>query len=403
MSLFSYKAQDKDGKIVEDVIQAVNRQEVASLLKSDDLKILTIKNIDKGLGSVYIGGVSVAEKSAFCRFLATMLRAGLPLPEAIEIIIEETKNMRFKKILLDISFQVRKGNSLSGVLSKYKNEFSPVFLTVVKAGEESGTLEKSFDYLAKELLASHELVQKVKGALMYPIVIITAMLANAVIMMTFVLPKISEVFTQLNVEMPIMTRIVLKFGNFVGDNMFLVLGGFLCFVFLIAVIFIVNKTRRLIYGIFVRLPIVKDVVNQIDVARFSRTLSTLLRSGVPIMVALEVSSGVVSQTALKKQAKEFSKGVERGESLSEVLSRGKEVFPVTLAQTIKAGEKTGSLEIVLEELADFYEREVDFSLKRLTALLEPLLMLIIGVAVGGMVIIMITPIYNIVGGLEGSV
>lgn len=403
MSLFSYKAQDKDGKIVEDVIQAVNRQEVASLLRSDNLKILTIKNIDKGLGSFYIGGISVAEKSTFCRFLATMLRAGLPLPEAIEIIIEETKNMKFKKILFDISFQVRKGNSLSGVLSKYENEFSPVFLTVVKAGEESGTLEKSFDYLAKELLASHELVQKVKGALMYPMVIIAAMLANAVIMMTFVLPKISEVFTQLNVEVPTMTRIVLKFGNFVGENMFLVLGGFLCFVFLVAVIFIVNKTRMLVYGVFVKLPIVKDVVNQIDVARFSRTLSTLLRSGVPIMAALEVSSDVVSQTALKKQAKEFSKGVERGESLSEVISRGKEVFPVTLAQTIKAGEKTGSLEIVLEELADFYEREVDFSLKRLTALLEPLLMLIIGVAVGGMVIIMITPIYNIVGGLDGSV
>lgn len=400
MPLFSYKAKNKKGKVVQDVLQAANRQEAASMLKSEDLQVLTIKNLDSGMGSITFGGISVSEKASFCRFLGTMLKAGLPVSEAIEIIVGETKNKKFQRILFDLSFQIRKGASLSGVLSKYKHEFSPVFLTMVKAGEESGTLDKSFDYLAKQLLASYELTQKVKGSLMYPIVIVGAMIANGVVMIVFVLPKISEVFLQLDANIPPLTKMVLSFGNFVGNNLFLVLGVFLLSIILVVTIFLISATRRIVFALFVKLPVVSGMIKQIDVARFARTLSTLLQSGVPIMVALEVSSNVLTEPKLKAKAKEFGKGVERGESLSDVLEKGeKKVFPVTMSQTIKAGEKTGTLEIVLAEMADFYEKEVDYSLKRLTALLEPVLMLIIGVAVGGMVIMMITPIYSIIGAI----
>jgi type IV pilus assembly protein PilC len=403
MPLYSYKAKDNKGKIVEDVLQAANRTDAASSIKADDMQVLTIKNLDKGISSIAFGGISIAEKATFCRFLATMLRAGLPLPEAIDILKDETKNKKFRKIILDVSFQIRKGKSFSSILSKYKNDFDPVFLAMVKAGEESGSMDQSFDYLSKQLLTAHELIQKVKGAMMYPLVIVAAMLANFVVMLIFVLPKISEVFTELNVEMPTATRIMLKFGNFVGDNQFMVLGVMLIVVSIIALIFIIRKTRKIISDMFIKAPLVKNIVNQLDVARFARTLSTLLKSGVPIIVALDVSSDMIRQPGLKKVSKEFGKGVSEGESLSEVLERDKKnTFPTTVTQTIKAGEKSGSLEIVLEELADFYEREIDYSLKRLTSLLEPLLLLIIGVAVGGMVVMMITPIYNLVGGIEGQ-
>jgi type IV pilus assembly protein PilC len=403
MPLFSYKAKNRKGKVIEDVLQATNRSEAASSIKSENLQILTIKNLDKGLGSVVFGGISIAEKAAFCRFLATMLKAGLPLPEAVDILKDETKNKKLKKIILDMSFQIRKGKNLSSIMSKYKNDFDPVFLAMVKAGEESGTMEKSFDYLSKQLLAAHELVQKVKGALMYPLVIVAAMLANFIVMLVFVLPKISEVFTELNVKLPPVTKIMLDFGNYVGNNTLLVVGVIFLTLLAVVLLFLIRSTRRMIANTFLKAPLVRNIANQLDVARFARTLSTLLKSGVPIIVALDVSSNMIRQPSLQKQAKEFSKGVSEGESLSEVLQKGKKnSFPSTVVQTIKAGEKSGSLEIVLEELAEFYEREIDYSLKRLTSLLEPLLLLVIGLAVGGMVVIMITPIYSLVGGIEGQ-
>jgi type IV pilus assembly protein PilC len=380
-------------------MQAADRKDVAASLASENYQVLTIRKLDSKVGALSGGSISVSDKAAFCRFLATMLRAGLTLPKAIEIIKEETKNKKLEKVLFDLSYEVRKGKNISSVLSKYKNDFDQVFLTMVKAGEESGTLDKSFDYLAKQLLASYELIQKVKGAMMYPAVIICAMLANFVIMLVFVLPKLSTVFLQLNVPLPPTTRFVLGIGNFVGENTIGVIVGVLIGLIVVGAIFFIQKSRQIVIDIVLRFPAISKVTTQVDIARFSRTLSTLLKSGVPIMVALDVCSEILRQPQLKKQAKLYSAGVASGQTLSAIITSGKQIFPATVVQTIKAGEESGSLEEVLEEMADFYEKEVDYDLKRLTALLEPLLMLIIGVAVGAMVIIMITPIYSLVGGM----
>jgi len=402
MPLFTYKAKDEKGKIVEDVIQAANRQDAASILKAESLQPLTIKGIDSKIGTIVSGSVGVSEKAAMCRFLGTMLRAGLPISEALETIRKETENKRLQKILVDVSFQTRKGSSLSSALAKYPKDFDPVFLTIVKAGEESGSMDKAFDYLSKQLIATHELSQKVKGALVYPIVIIVAMLGNAVIMVTFVLPKLSDVFSKLNVELPTATRLILSFGTFVGENVLLVLGTLGLFGFFTFLVFYIQKTRVAIYNTFSRLPVINKLTNQIDISRFARTLSTLLANGVPILPALDVSADTLSQPYLKDRAKQFSKGVSEGEPLSSVITKGKRMFPAVMVQTIRAGEKTGSLEVVLQELAEFYEKEVDYTLKKLTSIIEPVLMLVIGVAVGAMVVMMIVPIYSIVGGLQGS-
>lgn len=400
--LFKYKAKDKSGEIIEDVIQASNKKEAAAALQADELQVLTLNDFkDKG-GGIFGGTISVSDKAAFCRFMATMLRAGMPLPEAIDIIRQESQSKKLRQVLFDISFHVRKGETLSTILSKYKEDFDPVFLTMIKAGEESGTLEKTFDYLAKQMLASYELSQKVKSSMMYPMIIIIAMMANAVIMLGFVLPKMSDVFLSLNVKIPPATMFLLKAGKTIGGNLALSIGVLFAIIFLVIILFLVKKSREFIVNYLVKLPVISTVMDELDTARFARTLSTLLKSGVPIMVALDVSSDVLKQPKLKKQAEEFSKGVSKGQSLADILKKGKTSFPVTVTQTIRAGEKTGSLELVLEELASFYEMEVDYSLKRATSLLEPLLMLIIGLAVGAMVILMITPIYSIVGGLEGG-
>ena len=246
------------------------------------------------------------------------------------------------------------------------------------------------------------MIQKIKGAMVYPAVILVAMLANAIVMLTFVLPKISDVFSKLNLKLPTLTRLVMSFGSFVGENTALVLIVTVACLFFAFLIIYIRKTRKILINIVAKLPLIKKLMVQIDVARFSRTLSTLLKSGVPILSALDVSADAISRPALKKQAQGFSKGVAAGESLAEVLLKTKKAFPGVMIQTIRAGEKTGSMEEVLEELADFYESEVDYTIKKLTSLLEPLLMLIIGIAVGVMVVIMIIPIYSIVGGLESG-
>ena len=403
MPLYKYKAKDKDSKVLEDVVQAANKKEAVAFLKAEEFQVLTLKSLDLKSSSLFGGGVPVSEKAAFCRFMATMLRAGLPMPEAIDILRQEAQSKKLKTILFDSSFHIRKGEPLSTVLAKYKTDFDAVFLTMIKAGEESGTLEKSFDYLAKQLLASYELTQKVKASMMYPLVIIAAMIGNAFIMLGFVLPKMSDVFLSLNADLPPVTRFVLVVGKTVGANMAVTFGLFFGIIFFVIMLFLIRATRTFIFSYFVKLPVISKVMDQLDTARFARTLSTLLKSGVPIMVALEVSSDVLKQPHLQKMAKTFSEGVSKGQSLSDILVKTKRSFPITMIQTIRAGEKTGSLEVVLEELAAFYEMEVDYGLKRATALLEPLLMLVIGIAVGGMVVLLITPIYSIVGGLEGNI
>ena len=402
MPLFSYKAKNKKGVTVQDVIQASSRKEAATMINADDLKVMTIKNLDSKLSTSIGGGISVSDKASFCRFMSTMLRAGLTLPEAVDNIRSETKNDKLKKILYDVSFQTRKGASLSSVFSKYKDDFDGFFLTMIKAGETSGTIQESFDYLSKQLLAAYELTQKVKGAMMYPIVIVVAMLANAIIMITFVLPKLSDVFTQLNVDLPLPTRLLLNFGTFVGENKLLMITAMLGSIVFVILLFKIKTSRDLIFNMFIKFPAVNRLMVNIDVARFGRTLATMLRSGVPITQALEVSAGTLKNPRFIKKAKQFSEGVKQGEQLSDILLAGDNVFPSAMVQTIKAGETSGSLEDVLDELADFYEREVDYSLKRVTALLEPLLMLVIGIAVGGMVIMMIAPIYSLVGGFDQS-
>lgn len=400
MPLYSYKVKSQKGEILDDIIQAESVKEAASTLISEGFKVLNVKKIDENVGGFMSGSISTSEKATFCRFLATMLRAGLPLPEAIDIIKGETKNKKLRKVLTDISFEVRKGKTISSVMSKYKKDFDPVFLTMVKAGEESGTMEKSFDYLAKQLTMTYELIQKVKGAMMYPLVIMVAMIAVLVIMLVFVLPKLATVFFELNVELPPATRFVLNVGQFIGKYTTEVLIGVFIFALIIFMLFTIQKTKDAIFDFFMKLPAIKGLVIQIDIARFSRTLSTLLSSGVPIMVCLEVCANILRQPSLKKEAKLFGAGVSQGKQLSEIILTGKNVFPSTVVQTIKAGEKSGSLEEVLGEMAEFYEREVDYNLKKLTGLLEPILMLAIGVAVGGMVIIMITPIYSLAGGMN---
>jgi len=402
MPLFIYKATDETGKVFEDTVQASSKANAVSTLNSQGVKVLTIKTIG-GLGKISFGGISVSDKANFCKFMSTMLRSGMGVSEAVEIIREETKNSKLQSVLADLSYQTKKGKSVSFVLEQYPQYFDKVFLTMVKVGEESGTLEKTFEYLAVQLSVSHELAQKIKGSLMYPAVILVAMMGNGLLMGVFVMPRLASAFLKLSVPLPPYTRVVLAIGEFFGENPFMVVLGSIVGVIFLFSLFILRPTRKILVKFISRLPVVRNVVKNIDSARFSRTLSTLLKSGVPIVEALEVSSEAITSPKIRAEAKKFGVLVARGQSLSDIMTSQKTVFPSIMVQNIRAGEKSGSLEQVLSEVADFYEKEVEFSLKNLTGLIEPVLMLLIGVVVGVMVIIMIAPIYSIIGGLQQTI
>ena len=402
MPLFNYKAKNEQGQVIEDSIQANSRDNAAEILKSQNLTILTIKQLSSASG-LFGGSISSSEKAAFCRFMGTMIRSGMSVPEGIDIILQETKNKKMKRVLSDISYQAKKGKSISSVLSEYKDDFDRVFLTMVRVGEESGTLEQAFDYLAKQLSASHELSEKIKGSLMYPAVIVVAMFGNGLLMATFVLPRLASAFLKLEVPLPIYTKVLLKVGEFFGNNTVLVIGSAIAMGLVFISLFMIRKTRTFMIKVVSNFPVVSRVVEHIDIARFARTLSTLLKSGVPIIESLDVSAESITRPKLQAQAKTFGKEVSKGESLSSILTKNKKIFPAVMVQTIRAGEQSGTLEVVLEEVADFYEKEVDFSLKKLTSLIEPVLMLVIGIVVGVMVVIMIAPIYSIIGGLQATI
>lgn len=401
MPLFIYKASEDGGKVYEDTIQASSKENAFQTLKSQGVNVLTIKKV--GGGFTIGGGISTSEKAAFCRFMSTMLRSGMSVPEAVEIIRQESKNEKMKKILADLSYQAKKGKSISSVLEQYEGDFDKVFLTMVRVGEESGTLEKTFEYLAKQLSSAHELTQKIKGSMMYPAVIVVAMIGNGILMAVFVLPRLAQAFLKLDVPLPIYTKILLTVGEYFGKHPALVIGGAFLAGFFVFLLFMIKKTRKIIISLISKAPVVKNVVRDIDVARFSRTLSTLLRSGVPIIEALDVSSESVTNPRMRSETKVFSEQVAKGQSLSDIMMSHRSVFPSIMVQTIRAGEKSGTMDQVLSEVADFYEKEVEFSLKNLTSLIEPIMMLLIGVVVGVMVIMMIAPIYSIIGGLQQTI
>ena len=401
MAIFSYKAKDKQGTILQDAIEAPSRKEAGAILRDQGIQVLTVREIQRAQSfRERLQAVPVIEKAVFCRYLSTMMKAGLPLSEAVDIIAKETSNRKMHRILQDLEYSIQRGQKLSTVFARYPEVFDVVFLTLTRAGEESGTLEQSFEYLASQLMKNYELSQKVKGALLYPAVIISAMIGVGVLMVTFVLPRIISVFLKLNIKLPLATRILLSISSFLGKNYLWVIAASVTAVVGLILLVRLPKTRVFLMKIASKLPVLGKLFDQLDMARFSRTLSTLLKSGVPILDSVKVSVAALTQTKFVKLGKTFEEEIKKGSSLSDAIATGEGIFPALMTQSIRAGEKSGSLEVVLSELADFYEQEVDFSLKNFTSILEPVLMLIIGVAVGAMVISIIGPIYSVIGNLQ---
>lgn len=343
-----------------------------------------------------IQGVSLKEKITFTRNLALIVKAGLSLPQGLEVLAKETSSPLLKLILADVKGEVARGNAFSESLARYPRAFNPFYTNMVKTGEASGTLDSILYSLAIHMEKEKALRSKVTSALIYPAVILVVMSIVLTAMMVFVVPRLTAVFQSFNAQLPITTRAMIALSNFIVAHFILLL--VLIVGMLVGIWFFFGRMRPgkiALSWITLHIPVFRILTKKINTARTARALQTLIKSGLPILEALSITSEVLQNHFYKEMLLDAKKGVEKGKALHDVLASYGHLYPPLAAQLVAIGEQTGSLDLVLTDLADFYEEEVDNVTKNLSSIIEPLLMLIIGAAVGFLAISMLQPIYTL--------
>lgn len=407
MPTFSYTAKSKDGQEKSGLIEAASKSELARNLRQEGY-FLTSVTLAETEGakvrqwkrfSMFWSRISLVEKMNFARHLSTMVKAGLPLNRSLQILAKQTKNSQFARVITEIEENVRKGQSFSDSLGKYPRVFSELFINMVKVGETSGNLEEVLKILGSQMAKDHELRSRIKGAMIYPAVIVCAMVGIGILMMIMVVPKLSAVFEELKIDLPWTTKLVIFTGQFLSSYFISVLIGFLIMIILIRQLIKTKIGRKIIDFISLNLPILGRLTRQINSAYFARNFSSLIEAGVPIVNALQIVAKTITNSFFRQSLFISAERVQKGEALSKILENFSQLYPIMVIQMIEVGETTGTLSNILENLAGFYEEEVSNATKNLSSIIEPILMIIIGAAVGFFAISMIQPLYSMMSGL----
>lgn len=339
--------------------------------------------------------VKLHEKIIFARNMSAMLRAGLSLSRALSIMGKQTKNKTFQRIISAIIDRIRKGGSLHDALSEFSDTFSTLFVSMVRAGEESGKLNDSLTLVANQLERSYTLKKKITGALIYPSVIITAMVFIGMLMLIFVVPTLTSTFKELNVELPVTTQLVIAVSEGLRDHPLLFVDGFLLLCAGLYVAAKMPRSKNFFDLCLLRMPIIGTLVKELNAARTARTLSSLLSSGVEVSQALDITKDVLQNTYYKSVLDSAKKNIEKGIPISDAFASREDVYPILLPEMMEVGEETGQLSGMLLEVALFYEDEVERETKDMSTVIEPFLMVVIGVAVGFFAVSMLEPMYSL--------
>ncbi len=403
MLKYSYKARSiKKNDEVFGIMEASDEKDLAKLLREKDLFLIDAKPEKKlikkaNISIPFLNKVSLTEKIFFTKNLQVMLSGGLSFPKTLRVLSEQAKSEKFKKVLLDIKEDIGQGKSFSSSLEKYPDIFSEVFRSMIQLSEETGNIEKSLTILSKQLEKEYELKSRIKSALIYPAVIISAMLGIAILMLTVVLPQLAGVFEAMNVDLPASTQFIINLGDFLSNNILL---SFFLLVALIIAFRILSKTKKGKKGIdflLLKTPFLSMVIKKTNSAHTARTLSSLLSSGVPIIRSLEIVSGNLSNSYHKEAINNSIETMKKGGKLSHALTPYSGLYSSLMIQMIEVGEETGQTSEVLSKVADFLEEEVFNITKNLSSTIEPVLMVVIGAAVGFFAISMLQPIYSMIG------
>lgn len=399
MSTFFYKARDKQGNVKEGTIEAVSRQQVFDALKKYHLLATSItekKKLSVLSDLPSLKGVSLKSKVVFSRQLATMITAGLSITQSLKILQEQErpKNKKFADIIQSLASDIESGTTFSVALAKYPKVFSPIYVSLMKSGEVSGKLDEVLERIATQLEKDYDLKSKVKGAMMYPLFITVVMAVVGVVVVIFVMPQLKSLFEESSTKLPLITEILLKTSDFIRAYWWLVIGT------LVGIIvgtrfFIKSERGRSFWDWFkLKIPVMGTLTKNIYMARFTRTLGTLIASGLPILDSLLIVSDTVGNVHYKKEIEHVSKEVENGVNLYTPLEKSN-LFPTMVSHMIDVGEKTGSVDKILFKLADFFDNEVNNSVAVLSTMLEPIMLVIMGVGVGIFVGAVLLPIYKL--------
>lgn len=403
MPKYIYKAKNLTGEEKSGSLDAENERELAKILHQDGYLLIKAELEGKKSKTILsislFRKVSLVSKLMFVRNLRVMVSAGVPLPRAFSILSEQTKSKKLRNILLETKEKVLKGKPLSESLRDYPDVFSDLFVSMIRTGEETGTLEDVLIVLADQMEKDYQLRSRIKGAMVYPIVIVSAMVVIGVVMMIFVVPKLAEVFEELNAELPLTTRIIMAVGDFLASFWYLLPIALIAVVFVFKIILKTRRGKLLFDIIALKIPVAGGIIRKANSAYFVRTLSSLVSAGVPVVESFKIASSSLSNTLFKEAVLEAAEKIKKGSKMSEALDSRKGVFPSLVIQMIEVGGETGETSDILKKLAEFFEEEVTNLTRNLSTVIEPILMIIIGAAVAFFAISMMQPIYGIMGTL----
>ena len=402
MPVFTYRGTNRTGAAVAGEMTASNKMELQSLLRRQQITATRMSEKGKEFNlPSFGGGVDSKELAIFTRQFSVMIDAGLPLVQCLEILSSQQENKTFQKVLAGTRGSVEGGSTLSAAMKQYPKVFDPLYTNMVEAGETGGILDTILQRLATYIEKNVKLQRAVKSALVYPIGVLTIAAAVITLLLWKVVPVFATLFAGLGVDLPLPTRIVIGLSHFVGS-----IFGFLIFVAIIGMVVGIKiwygtpGGRMAIDTIILKLPVLGILMRKIAVARFTRTLGTLISSGVPILEGLDITARTSGNAVIEKALNQVRKSLEEGKSLTDPLKES-EVFPGMVTQMIAVGEQTGAMDAMLQKIADFYEEEVDAAVKDLLTALEPIMIVFLGLVVGGVVISMYLPLFSLIGKLSG--
>ena len=404
MSHFIYKAKKPTGEIYKSEKDAQDRYELYRMLKDGGEEVIDVQEKDSrslSLKSIsislpFLHSVKTQEKINFARNLGSMITAGLAMSRALSVIERQTKNKEMKKILISLQKDISEGKTLSTAMGSYKNVFSPLFISMVAAGEQSGNLAESLKIVGLQMDKNYTLQRRVRGAMMYPGIILIAMILIAILMLTYIVPTLMKTFTELKLDLPLSTKFVLGVSNLVLEHGLLV---FLAVAVLIGLFVVWSKRpsgKNIIHYSILKIPIIGGIIKEVNAARTARTLSSLLNSGVDVVESVRITKDVIQNVHYKAILEKAGEAIKKGDPISKVFTENEKLYPLFLGEMMNVGEETGKIGEMLMGVAVFYEDDVEQKTKDMSTIIEPFLMVFIGAAVGFFAVAMISPMYSLV-------
>ena len=405
MAKFAWEGVTKSGQQMKGEMEAPNLQAVQTQLRRQGVAPGKIRERGKGLDmEIKIPGlepkVTTKNLVVFTRQFSTMIDAGLPLVQCLDILAKQQDNKTFKAILLKVKEDVESGSTFADALKKHPKVFDELFVNLVAAGEVGGILDTILNRLAAYIEKALKLRKKVKSAMTYPATIVGIAIIVIAVILVFVIPSFEKMFEDFGGALPVPTQLVINLSNFVQSYILVIIGAIIALVWLLKRIYKTSAGRLKMDALFLKLPVMGILIRKVSVAKFTRTLGTMVSSGVPILDGLDIVAKTAGNKIVENAIYKVRQSISEGKTIAEPLAQSG-VFPPMVCQMISVGEQSGSIDTMLNKIADFYDDEVDDAVANLTAMMEPLLMLFLGTTVGGLVIAMYLPIFKLAGTVGG--